>query len=133
MKPLIVQPWKGVLAAGLSGALLALAGCAEPGAASRAAGIGTDTGAPAAAENGGEAPGEGSAEATATGGCLVTGCSGQVCAARPTMTTCEWTEAHACYSSHGICERDARGQCGWRRTPELDACLRPRAATTPGD
>ncbi|MGK3966686.1 hypothetical protein WMF38_21205 [Sorangium sp. So ce118] len=55
--------------------------------------------------------------------CMVTGCSGQVCADEEVLTTCEWREAYACYGKHGVCERDASGQCGWRDTPELDACL----------
>ncbi|AUX39835.1 uncharacterized protein SOCE26_012300 [Sorangium cellulosum] len=56
-------------------------------------------------------------------GCVVTGCSGQVCASEPMATTCEWRDEYACYGEHGICERDASGQCGWRDTPELDACI----------
>ncbi|WP_437820044.1 hypothetical protein [Sorangium sp. So ce1078] len=55
--------------------------------------------------------------------CVVTGCSGQVCASEHVATTCEWREEYACYGEHGICERDASGQCGWRDTPELEACL----------
>ncbi|KYF52558.1 hypothetical protein BE08_05155 [Sorangium cellulosum] len=71
-----------------------------------------------------EEVGDDSAAATATGRCRVTGCSGQVCADQPVVTTCEWKEEYACYRAHGICERDARGQCGFRPTPELAACLR---------
>ncbi|XXX72745.1 hypothetical protein WMF30_34355 [Sorangium sp. So ce134] len=122
MKRRIMQPWKGVVPAGVAGVLLALIGCADLGPP----GGDADAVEPGAAEGGDEALGEGSAEATATGACLVTGCSGQVCAAQPTTTTCEWNEAYACYRSYGVCERDARGQCGWRRTPELAACLRGR-------
>jgi len=55
--------------------------------------------------------------------CVVTGCSGQICADGDVATTCEWTEAYACYADHGICERDANGVCGWRPTAELEACL----------
>ncbi|MGK4006264.1 hypothetical protein WMF31_26835 [Sorangium sp. So ce1036] len=55
--------------------------------------------------------------------CMVTGCSGQICASEPVYTTCEWREEYACYGEHGICERDASGRCGWRETPELEACL----------
>ncbi|WP_437735025.1 hypothetical protein [Sorangium sp. So ce1335] len=67
---------------------------------------------------GGEAPPGGD-----LGSCVVTGCSGQVCADEDVFTTCEWREEYACYGKHGVCERDASGQCGWRDTPELDACL----------
>ncbi|KYF71564.1 hypothetical protein BE15_35570 [Sorangium cellulosum] len=117
-----MQPWKGVVPAGVAGALLALIGCADLDPPGRAA----DDEPPGAAEGGDEALGEGSAEATATGRCLVTGCSRQLCAEKPTTTTCEWREAYACYASYGVCERDAAGQCGWRPTPELAACLRAR-------
>ncbi|WP_438022366.1 hypothetical protein [Sorangium sp. So ce233] len=122
MKRRIMQPWKGVVPAGVAGALLALIGCADLGPPGRDA----DDEQPGTAEGGDEALGEGSAEAAATGRCLVTGCSRQLCAEQPTTTTCEWHEAYACYASYGVCERDAGGQCGWRRTPELAACLRGR-------
>ncbi|MBK8936494.1 MAG: hypothetical protein IPM79_02290 [Polyangiaceae bacterium] len=55
--------------------------------------------------------------------CVVTGCSGQICADEETASTCEWTDAYACYADVGICERDAEGVCGWRPTEELSACL----------
>jgi hypothetical protein len=56
-------------------------------------------------------------------GCVVTGCSGQICADRHWASTCEWLPRYACF-------RDARcgrfgpgGACGWEQTPELLACL----------
>ncbi|MGK4002598.1 hypothetical protein WMF31_08240 [Sorangium sp. So ce1036] len=55
--------------------------------------------------------------------CVVTGCSGQLCADEDIASTCEWREEYACYAKHGVCERDASGECGWRETPELAACL----------
>lgn len=55
--------------------------------------------------------------------CVVTGCSGQICAEGDMMTTCEWREHYACYKSVGICERGADGTCGWRDTPELEQCI----------
>jgi hypothetical protein len=63
--------------------------------------------------------------------CVVTGCSGQLCADAEQASTCEWTDAYACYGDVGICERDANGACGWRDTPELAACLAdPRTPAT---
>ncbi len=56
------------------------------------------------------------------GGCVITGCSGHVCADGPLETTCEWREAYACYAN-APCERQADGQCGWTQTPSLTACL----------
>lgn len=58
-------------------------------------------------------------------GCVVGGCSGQICAEGdgPIGSTCEWTDVYACYQALGVCERDAMGQCGWKQTPELVACV----------
>jgi len=55
--------------------------------------------------------------------CVVTGCSGQICAETDTPSTCEWTEAYACYKKYGICQRDSGGKCGWVPTKELTSCL----------
>ncbi len=54
--------------------------------------------------------------------CKRTGCSGQVCSDRDVMTTCEYRAEYACYNS-AICERGSSGECGWRQTPALAACL----------
>lgn len=54
--------------------------------------------------------------------CIVTGCSNQVCAAEPVITTCEWKEEYACYWT-ARCEIQSDGQCGWTETPGLKACL----------
>ncbi|WP_437631422.1 hypothetical protein [Sorangium sp. So ce854] len=62
--------------------------------------------------------------------CVVTGCSGQVCADDDVVTTCEYREEYACYGEHGVCERDASGACGWRQTPELEACLEDKGTDT---
>lgn len=55
--------------------------------------------------------------------CVVTGCSGQLCADEDTATDCAWTDAYACYGDYGTCERDDVGVCGWRQTDELIECL----------
>ncbi len=68
----------------------------------------------------------------AAGGCLVTGCSGQVCADREVVTTCEWTPAYACYGKHSTCERQPSGQCGWTPTAALTQCL-AESRTAPAD
>ena len=54
--------------------------------------------------------------------CVVSGCSGQVCAESEMMTTCEYRAEYACYKT-ATCERDASGVCGWRKTEELSSCL----------
>ncbi|MDD2761820.1 MAG: hypothetical protein PHH11_16205, partial [Methylomonas sp.] len=59
------------------------------------------------------------------GGCIVSGCSGQICgeaSAEPIATTCEYKEEYACYKTT-VCERQASGQCGWTETPEFAQCL----------
>jgi hypothetical protein len=60
-----------------------------------------------------------------TGGCMIGGCSSQLCIdARDGggMSTCEWRESYACYQT-ATCERQASGQCGWTETPALTQCL----------
>lgn len=57
-------------------------------------------------------------------GCVVTGCSGQICSDHDVVSTCEFQESYACYKD-AICERQATGQCGWTQTPALKQCLRP--------
>lgn len=59
---------------------------------------------------------------TAPKDCVVTGCSGQLCAEEDMFTTCEWKPEYACYKT-ATCERNALGRCGWRPTPELSKCL----------
>jgi hypothetical protein len=56
------------------------------------------------------------------GDCQRSGCSGQVCAAEPVGTTCEWRAEYACYAD-ARCERQPDGACGWTPTPTLEACL----------
>lgn len=57
-----------------------------------------------------------------TAPCVVTGCSGQICADEHRFSTCQYRPEYACYQS-ATCERQADGQCGWTETPELTACL----------
>jgi hypothetical protein len=67
--------------------------------------------------------------------CVVGGCSGTLCldpADEPLGSTCEWSPSYACYDAVGICERDASGACGWRDTPELEACLADDRVPTSG-
>lgn len=65
---------------------------------------------------------------TKTGGsppakrCFKTGCSSEVCADRDLVTTCIFRPEFACYQK-AVCERQANGECGFRQTPELLACL----------
>jgi hypothetical protein len=54
--------------------------------------------------------------------CFKTGCAGQVCADKNVITTCEWRPEYECYQK-ATCERQADGNCGFTKTPELRACL----------
>jgi len=64
-------------------------------------------------------------DGTTTGGCIVGGCSAQLCTEAsegPAMSDCMYRPEYACYKG-AVCERLASGQCGWRETPELAVCL----------
>jgi eight-cysteine-cluster-containing protein len=61
--------------------------------------------------------------------CIVTGCSGQVCADQQVNTTCEYREHYACYSE-AKCERQENGTCGWTESEELSVCLEKNGVNT---
>lgn len=62
------------------------------------------------------------------GGCVVGGCSGQVCAADEVVTTCEWLPQYACYRDARCGPFGAAGACDWEPTAELAACLEANGA-----
>lgn len=58
-------------------------------------------------------------------GCVVGGCSSQLCvdASRgDVVSTCEYSEVYACYQS-ARCEKQANGQCGWTEDVSLKQCI----------
>jgi Domain of unknown function (DUF6748) len=57
--------------------------------------------------------------------CFKTGCSRQVCADEEVVTTCEFRSEYECYRT-ARCERQANGECGFTKTPELTSCLNRR-------
>ena len=57
--------------------------------------------------------------------CVRGGCSNQVCADHPVITTCEWRPEYECYQK-ATCERQADGNCGFTKTRELTECLARR-------
>ncbi len=59
---------------------------------------------------------------TTSGGCKITGCSGQICSDQDVTTTCEVKPEYACYKT-AKCERQPDGQCGWTPTDQLVQCL----------
>lgn len=61
---------------------------------------------------------------TLSGECRPTGCSGQVCADKEVITTCEYRSEYACYKeSFAVCERQRNGECGWTKNSALQQCL----------
>lgn len=58
--------------------------------------------------------------------CIKTGCSQQICADEEVVSTCEYRSEYECYRT-ARCERQANGDCGFTRTPELTRCLNRRA------
>ncbi len=64
--------------------------------------------------------------------CVVAGCSRQLCIeeGEPGFTTCEYRPEYGCYQEHGLCERQANGQCGWTTTEELRQCLQSASSGT---
>lgn len=61
-------------------------------------------------------------QSTSADGCIITGCSGQICSDEEVATTCEYKNYYGCYAS-ATCERQSNGQCGWTQTPELLVCI----------
>lgn len=55
-------------------------------------------------------------------GCVVTGCSGQICAAQEMASTCEWHDYYQCYRL-AICDYGADGACGWQKTDAFVECM----------
>jgi len=57
--------------------------------------------------------------------CVKTGCSSEICADHNVPSPCIFRQEYACYQK-ATCERQADGNCGFTRTPELSACLSRR-------
>ena len=62
-------------------------------------------------------------ECTTDADCVVSGCSGQICAAEPMISTCEWRPEYACYGEPTTSCGCNNGTCGWAQTRELSSCL----------
>jgi hypothetical protein len=72
-------------------------------------------------------------KSNASKGCMVGGCSGQLCVEQGDLgvTTCEWRAAYGCYQIHGVCTRQKNGTCGWNKTKKLQRCLNNSLGGTP--
>jgi hypothetical protein len=64
----------------------------------------------------------GTSSSRAVAPCVISGCSGQVCASQPLFSSCEWRTEYACFAS-AICEPQEGGSCGWSMTDALTECL----------
>lgn len=67
----------------------------------------------------------GTSTATVADGCMIGGCSGQLCVEKTdgnVASTCMFNPQYACYKT-AECKRQTSGQCGWTKTPTLAACL----------
>jgi hypothetical protein len=62
--------------------------------------------------------------------CVVSGCSGQICAREPLFSTCEWRPEYACFAD-ATCAPQASGGCGWTMTDALRACLEAAGKEAP--
>jgi len=63
--------------------------------------------------------------------CFPTGCSGEICADEPRITSCEFRPEYACLQDPAITTCGCNeGACSFAATPELDACV-AEAATQP--
>jgi hypothetical protein len=57
-----------------------------------------------------------------TSGCVISGCSAQICADEEMASTCEYRPEYNCYKA-ARCEKNSAGQCAWVDTPTLRRCL----------
>ncbi|MGB0592120.1 MAG: hypothetical protein ACPGU1_20750 [Myxococcota bacterium] len=64
--------------------------------------------------------------------CVVSGCSGQICAPEMQISTCEWKPEYACLSLT-TCGASADGICGWDMNDAYLACLEGATGGVCGD
>lgn len=65
---------------------------------------------------------DGSTRTQGENGCVIGGCSGEICAEEEMFSTCIFRPEAICYKD-ATCERRTDGGCGWTQTPELTTCL----------
>lgn len=68
-------------------------------------------------------------ESVTRDGCVVSGCSSQVCADHEVITTCEFRPEYACYRT-ATCRKQADGKCGWDQTEQIRVCLNQNSQDT---
>ena len=55
-------------------------------------------------------------------GCVIGGCSGEICAEEEMASACIFNPKFECYKT-ATCERQSDGNCGWTETEKLASCL----------
>lgn len=65
-------------------------------------------------------------------GCVVTGCSKEVCASEEIVTACVFKPEYLCYRK-ARCERQTTGECGWTGDQKLTICLETAPALDQAD
>ncbi len=56
------------------------------------------------------------------GGCIISGCSNEVCSDHSVVSICIYLPEFACYDN-AVCERQPDGQCDWTLTTAINQCL----------
>ena len=62
-------------------------------------------------------------------GCIITGCSGTVCASQSVFTTCEYKPEYECYKFKGVRCGRVNGVCAWSGEG-LQECIENARART---
>ena len=55
-------------------------------------------------------------------GCVISGCSSEICSDEEMFSTCVLKAENTCYET-AICEKQQSGECGWTQSNELSSCL----------
>ncbi len=66
-----------------------------------------------------------------TGKCLVSGCSGEICASKPMASICVWQPWYACYKLAECGAFGPDGACGWSQNPKFIACMKEFGTKAP--
>ncbi len=77
------------------------------------------------------APEEGKAS-VANDGCVISGCSGEICGEEQMASTCLYRAEYSCYKT-ATCERNKGGKCEWLQSDELASCLKQVKMTAPSE
>lgn len=60
-------------------------------------------------------------------GCIVSGCSGEICGEQSMVSNCMYRPEFSCYKG-ATCERNKGGKCEWVESDELNKCIKDAKA-----